>query len=174
MLRRFTKAERLFSRAQRLAAQHQYNAAVEAFGGALALQPRAAGMALHQALALAETAQISTAIATLQEAMRWQPDNPVLPLFVGQLCFDAADYGQAKHWCVHTLALAPYNPYALGLQALVDMALGHIPVGYACLRQPLPLPMTMAERTVLRLTRSRSPSLTIGQYCPQKPPVAVG
>ena len=159
MLRRFTAAERRFSRAQRLAVQRQYDAAVEAFGGALALQPQAVGIVLHQALALAEAAQVSTAIATLQEAMTWQPENPVLPLFVGQLCFDAADYGQAKHWCVHTLALAPHNPYALGLQALVDMALGHIPAGYACLRQPPPWPMTVAERTALRLTRSRSPSL---------------
>ena len=159
MLRRFTKAERRFSRGQQLAAQHQHHAAVEAFGSALAWRPRSVGMALHQALALAETAQGAAAIATLQEAMTWQPDNPVLPLFVGQLCFDAADYGQAKHWCAHALALAPHNPYALGLQALVDMALGHIPAGYACLQQPPPWPMTAAERTVLRLSKRCTPSL---------------
>ena len=159
MLRRFTKTERRFSRGQQCAAQYQYHAAVEAFSSALALRPRSVGMALHQALALAETAQGAAAMATLQEAMTWQPDNPVLPLFVGQLCFDAADYGQAKHWCAHTLALAPHNPYALGLQALVDMALGHIPAGYACLQQPPPWPMTVVEQTVLRLSKSRSPSL---------------
>jgi tetratricopeptide (TPR) repeat protein len=159
MLRRFTTAERHFSRGQQLAAQHQYDAAVEAFGSALALRPRSVGMALHQALALAETAQGVAAIALLQEAMTWQPEHPVLPLFLGQLCFDAADYGQAKRWCLHTLTLTPHNPYALGLQALVDMALGHIPAGYACLQQPPPWPMTVAERTALRLSKSRSPSV---------------
>jgi tetratricopeptide (TPR) repeat protein len=159
MLRRFTKAERYFSRGQQLAAQHQYDAAVEAFGRALALRPRSVGMALHQALALAETAQVPTAIALLQEALTWQPDNPVLPLFAGQICCDAADYGQAKHWCEHALELAPHNPYALGLRALVDMALGHIRAGYDCLRQPLPWPMTVAEGTVLWLSKSRPSSV---------------
>ena len=70
-------------------------------------------MALHQALALAETAQDGAAIATLQEAMTWQPENPVLPLFVGQLCFDAADYGQAKHWCVQPWRWHPTIPMRL-------------------------------------------------------------
>jgi predicted Zn-dependent protease len=159
MLRRFTTAERRFSHGQQLAAQYQYDAAIEAFGSALAVQPRSVGIALHQALALAETAQVAAAMALLQEAMTWQPENPVLPLFVGQLCFDAADYGQARHWCAHTLALAPHNSYALGLQALVDMALGHISAGYACLQQPPPWPMTVAERTLLRLSKSRAPAL---------------
>jgi tetratricopeptide (TPR) repeat protein len=116
-------------------------------------------MALHQALALAETGQITTAIAILQEAMTWQPNNPVVPLFLGQLCFDAVDYGQARHWCTHALALAPHNPYALGLQALVDLAGGQISQGYERLKQPAPGTMRLGERTALRLSQRRPPTL---------------
>ena len=159
MLRRCTTAERRFSQGQRLVAQQQYDAAVEVFAQALALRPRATGMALHQALALAETGQIATAIAILQEAMTWQPNNPIVPLFLGQLCFDAADYGQARLWCTHALALTPHNLYALGLQALVDIAHGHISQGYERLKQPAPLPMSLGERTALRLSQRRPPTL---------------
>lgn len=159
MLRRITTAERLFSYGQQLAAQHQYEAAGETFTQALTLRPRTAGIALHQALALAETGQVAAAVDRLQEALLWQPKNPVLPLFMAQLWFDAADYGQAKHWCARTLAMAPHNPYALGLQALIDLARGQIPQAYARLTQPLPLPLTPAERLALRLSKSRPPSL---------------
>jgi tetratricopeptide (TPR) repeat protein len=159
MLRRFTTAERLFSRGQRLAARQQYDAAVEAFAQALTLRPRAVGIVLHQALALTEIGQSATAIAMLQEALTWRPDHPVLPLFLAQICFDAADYEQARRWCAHTLTVTPHNPYALGLQALVDLALGHIPQGYARLMQPFPWLMTVAEQVALRLCKSRPPSL---------------
>jgi tetratricopeptide (TPR) repeat protein len=162
MLRRCTTAERRFSQGQRLVAQQQYDAAVEAFAQALALRPRAVGIALHQALALAETGQTTTAIATLQEAMTWQPSNPVLPLFLGQICFDAADYGQARHWCTHALTLAPDNPYALALQALVDIARGQIAQGYARLKQPVPVPTGLGERAALRLSHRCPPTLIQG------------
>jgi tetratricopeptide (TPR) repeat protein len=114
---------------------------------------------LHQALALAETSRLPEAVLALQQAMAVQPGNPVLPLFLGRIYADHADYTQAAHWCARALALNPANCHALALQALIEMASGQFQQGSERLQQPLPLPVSTLQRAVLWCSRSRVPSL---------------
>ena len=58
------------------------------------LRPRAAGIYLHHALALAETSRWLEAVLALQQAMALQPTNPVLPMFLGRIYLDHADYAK--------------------------------------------------------------------------------
>lgn len=159
MVGRSLRAEWLFRRGQRLAAQGRFDAACEALAQALSLRPGAAGIYLHQALALAETARLHEAVAALQQAMALQPRNPVLPMFLGRIYFDHADYSQASTWCARALSLNPYNCHALALQALIELASGQVQQGYQRLQQPLPLPISVLERGLLWLGRSRIPSV---------------
>ncbi len=159
MVGRVLRAEWLFRRGQRLAAQERFDEACEAFAQALTLRPGAAGIYLHQALALAETSRLHEAVAALQQTMALQPSNPVLPMFLGRIYFDHADYPQAATWCVRALSLNPYNCHALALQALIELASGQVHQGYQRLQQPLPLPISALERGCLWLGRSRIPSV---------------
>ncbi len=159
MVGRVLRAEWLFRRGQRLAAQERFDESCEAFAQALTLRPGAAGISLHQALALAETARLHEAVAALQQAMALQPSNPVLPMFLGRIYFDHADYPQAATWCARALSLNPYNCHALALQALIELASGQVHQGYQRLQQPLPLPISALERGCLWLGRSRIPSV---------------
>ena len=79
------RAAWLFRRGQKLAAQGHFDAAIEAFAQAQGLRPRAAGIYLHHALALAETSRLPEAVLALQQAMALQPANPVLPMFLGRI-----------------------------------------------------------------------------------------
>jgi tetratricopeptide (TPR) repeat protein len=163
MLGRLYRAERLFSLGQKLAAQERVEAALRAFEQALALRPRAVGISLHWALALSEAGRLSEAQEVLQQAMTLQPTNPVLPMFLGQIFFDHAKYSMARMWCDRAQALNPYNSHTIALQALIDMALGHIPQGYRGLIQPLPLPVTALERVLLRCGRRDHPPSVLQQ-----------
>ena len=153
------RAAWLFRRGQKRAAQGHFDAAIEAFGRAQALRPGVAGIYLHQALALAEVSRLPEAVLTLQQAMAVQPGNPVLPLFLGRIYADHADYTHAAHWCARALALNPANGHALALQALIEMASGQLQQGSERLLQPLPLPVSTLQRGVLWCSRSRVPSL---------------
>jgi tetratricopeptide (TPR) repeat protein len=159
MVGRVLRAEWLFRRGQRLAAQERFDESCEAFAQALTLRPGAAGISLHQALALVETARLHEAVAALQQAMALQPSNPVLPMFLGRIYFDHADYPQAATWCARALSLNPYNCHALALQALIELASGQVHQGYQRLQQPLSLPISALERGCLWLGRSRIPSV---------------
>lgn len=159
MLGRLTRAARLFSRGQKLVAQGDFEAALDAFAQALTLRPRAAGISLHWALALAEADRLPEAIEAMRQAIARQPANPVLPMFLGQIYFDHADYAQARAWCERALALQPHNTHAVALHTLTDMARGEIAQGYQCLKHPPPLPTTALERGLLRLRKGGPPSL---------------
>jgi tetratricopeptide (TPR) repeat protein len=153
MVRRVLRAEWLFRRGQRLAAQGRFDAACEAFTQALTLRPGAAGIYLHQALALSETARLHEAVAALKQAMALQPGNPVLPVFLARIYFDHTDYPQASTWCARALSLNPYNCHALALQALIELASGQVQQGYQRLQQPLPLPISVLACGLLWLGR---------------------
>src|SRR5262245_23027980 len=99
MIGHVLRAEWLFRRGQKFAAQGRLDEAIEAFVQAQGRRPRAAGVYLHHALALAETGRLPEAVRALQQAMALQPTNPVLPMFLGRLYFDHADYAQASQWC---------------------------------------------------------------------------
>ena len=153
------RAAWLFRRGQKLAAQGHFDDAIAVFGQAQVLRPRAVGISLHQALALAEMSRWPEAVLALQQAMAFQPDNPVLPLFLGRIYADHADYTNAARWCARALALNPVNCQALALQALIEMASGRLQQGCERLLQPLPLPVSTLQRGVLWCSRSRVPSL---------------
>jgi tetratricopeptide (TPR) repeat protein len=159
MFTRMTTAERLFTRGQRHAAQQRLPEALAAFEQAAALRPRAAGIHIHWALALAEAGALAPAVEVMQQALAWQPTNPVPPLFLSQIYFDAAEYGQAQRWCAQALHLNPHNLYALALQALIVMALGQIPQGYQRLRHPPALPTAGLERWLWRWRSDTLPAL---------------
>jgi tetratricopeptide (TPR) repeat protein len=153
------RAAWLFRRGQKLAAQGHFDEAIEAFWQAQVLRPRAVGIYLHQALALAETSRLPEAVLALQQAMAVQPGNPVLPLFLGRIYTDHADYTNAARWCARALVLNPANCHALALQALIEIASGQFQQGSERLQQPLPLPVSTLQRGVLWCSRSRVPSL---------------
>jgi Flp pilus assembly protein TadD len=159
MVRRILSAEWLFRRGQKLAARGHFDEAIEAFAQAQRLRPRAAGIYLHHALALAETSRWPGAVLALQQAMALQPANPVLPMFLGRIYLDHADYANAALWCARALALSPANCHALALQALIELANGQIQEGFQRLQQPLPLPVSALERGFLWCSRSRVPTL---------------
>src|SRR5215510_3205925 len=159
MVGRVLRAQRLFQRGQKLAAQGCLDAAIEAFVQAQGLRPRATGIYLHHALALAERARLPEAVRVLRQAIDLQPTNPVLPMFLGRVYFDHADYSQASKWCTRALSLSPYNCHALALQALIEFASGQVLEGYQRLQQPVPLPLSVLERGVLWLVRGRVPTL---------------
>src|SRR5215471_14853723 len=159
MVRRLLRAEWLFRRGQKLAAQGHVDEAIEILTQAQALRPRAAGIYLHRALALAETSRWPEAVLALQQAMALQPANPVLPMFLGRIYLDHTDYANAALWCARALALNPANCHALALQALVELARGQIQQGCQRLQQPLPLPISVLERGFLWCSRSRVPTL---------------
>src|SRR5262252_1910760 len=130
MVRRILRAEWLFRRGQKLAAQRHFDEAIEAFTQAQRLRPRATGIYLHRALALAETARWPEAVLALQQAMTLQPTNPVLPMFLGRIYVDHTDYTNAALWCARALALSPANCHALALQALIELAHGQLQQGF--------------------------------------------
>jgi tetratricopeptide (TPR) repeat protein len=159
MIGRLCRAERLFCRAQKLVIQDRLHEALDAFQQALALQPRAAGIYLHWALALAEADRLLEAHEAMQQAIALQPANPVLPMFLGQIFFDHAEYDTAQAWCERALTLNPHNSHAIALQALTYLALGDIPRGYQGLMQPLPLPPIGIEQGLLRFGKPHLPSV---------------
>lgn len=159
MVRRVLRAAWLFRRGQRLAAQEHFDEALEAFTQAQELRPGAAGIYLHRALALAEMSRWSEAVLALQQAMALQPANAVLPMFLGRMYLDCSDYTNAALWCARALALQPTNCHALALQALIELASGQIQQGLQRLQQPLPLPVSILERSFLWCSRSRVPTL---------------
>jgi tetratricopeptide (TPR) repeat protein len=159
MIAQIFRAGQLLTRGQRLVAQQRFSEALPVFAQAVALRPRAAGLYLHQALALSEAGRLAEATTALQQAMALQPANPVLPMFLAQICFDHADYATARHWCERALTLNPHNSHAMGLSALLELAQGQIQQGTQRLQAVLPLPVPWLERGALWLTRSRIPSL---------------
>jgi tetratricopeptide (TPR) repeat protein len=159
MVRRVLRAEWLFRCGQRLAAQEHFDQAIETFTQAQALRPGAAGIYLHRALALAQISRWPEAVLNLRQAMALQPANAVLPMFLGRMYLDHADYANAALWCARALALRPTNCHALALQALIELARGQIQQGLQRLQQPVPLPVSMLERSFLWCSRSHVPTL---------------
>src|SRR5262245_37467624 len=159
MVGRLLRAEWLFRRGQKLGAQGDVEEAIEVLKKGEDLRPSAADIPLHRSLALAETSRWPEAVLALQQAMTLQPANPVLPMFLGRIYLDHADYANAALWCARALALSPTNCHALALQALIELAHGQLQQGFQSLQQPLPLPVSALERGFLWFSRSRIPTL---------------
>ena len=92
------RAARLFAHAQQLTAQDCMDEALAVFDALLPQRPPSAGVYLHWALALSEAARLDAAVHAMHQAMALEPDNAVLPMFLGQILFDHAAYAEARTW----------------------------------------------------------------------------
>jgi tetratricopeptide (TPR) repeat protein len=129
------RAARLFAHAQQLTAQDRIDEALAVFDTLLAQRPPSAGIYLHWALALSEAMRLDAAVHAMREAMALEPDNAVLPMFLGQILFDHAAYAEARTWCGRSLDLNPHQLRAAALLGLIDLASGDVTTGYQRLQQ---------------------------------------
>ena len=129
------RAARLFAHAQQLTAQDCIDEALAVFDTLLAQRPPSAGVYLHWALALSEAMRLDAAVHAMHQAMALEPDNAVLPMFLGQILFDHAAYAEARTWCGRALALNPHQLRAAALLGLIDLASGDVATGYQRLQQ---------------------------------------
>ena len=152
-------ASRFLVQGQRLAARDQLDEALHAFEQALARRPRMAGARLHYALALSAAGRLDEAIGEMHQAMAIEPHNAVLPMFLGLILFDHADYAGAQTWCEKSLELDPQQLRAQALLALIDLAEGRIAHGYERLQQPQKTTLTALERLALKCSLRPPPPL---------------
>ncbi len=150
------RAARLFTQAQRLTAQDRLDEALAIFDQLVAARSPSVGVYLHWALALSEASRLEAAVEAMHQAMALEPDNAVIPMFLGQILFDHEQYAEARIWCNQALDRNPQQRRASALVGLIDLASGDIATGYQ------------------HLQHSQSPSLTrseqIAQWCRIKPP----
>ncbi len=130
-----------------------------AFEQALALRPQMAGLHLHYALALSEVDRLDDAVAAMHKAMEGDPQNAVLPMFLGQILFDHADYPGAQSWCEQSLTLNPQQLRSRALMALIDLAQGRVAQGYEQLQQTQSPSLSTMERLVLKCGIRQPPVL---------------
>ena len=153
------RASRYFVQGQELAADDQLDEALMAFEQALALRPEMPGAALHYALALSEANRLDEAVSAMHKAIEVAPQNAVLPMFMGQILFDHADYDGAQSWCEQSLALNPQQLRSRALIALLDLVQGRIAQGYDLLQQSQSPSPSMTERLVLKCGVRQPPVL---------------
>lgn len=153
------RASRFFVQGQRLAANDQLDEALSAFEQALARRPQMAGAHLHYALALSAAERLDEAVSAMQKAMAIAPHNAVLPMFLGLILFDHADYAGAQSWCEQSLTLNPQQLRAQALLALIDLAEGRVARGYERLQQSQSPSLSMLEQLALKCGMHQPPRL---------------
>lgn len=153
------RASRCFVKGQELAANDQLDEALITYEQALALRPRMAGARLHYALALSEADRLDDAVSAMHEAIAGDPQNAVLPMFLGQILFDHADYPGAQSWCEQSLTLDPQQLRSRALIALINLAQGRVAQGYDQLQQTQSPSLTVTERIVLKCGIRQPPVL---------------
>ena len=159
MRQRFCAARGLLTRAQRLMAAGKINEALVLFERAGALSKPPAGLYLHWALALSEASRLDEAVQAMQQALALQPTNAVLPMFLGQIFFDHAEYTQAQTWCERALELDAQQWRSAAFLALIALARGDIPQGYQALQTPYTFSASLLDRLALRLGLCHPPTL---------------
>lgn len=152
------RARRLLSQAQQLTAKNEIGAALATFDRLLTKGSVSPGVYLHWALALSEAGRLQPAIEAMQNAMEQQPTHAALPMFLGQILFDHADYAEARSWCKKALILNPQQWRAAALLGLIDIADGHILTGYQQLQQPQYNSLSILEQ-LLRWCGVRPPTV---------------
>lgn len=158
MLARLSRAERLFTEAQKLAGQGKMAEAIAAFEAAHALSPAHVGVYLHWALALSEVGRHGKACEVMRQAIALQPSSPVLYLFLGQICFDAENYPEAKTNLQIAFDYDPFNVHTQAFLALIALMQGQLEEAYQCLTRPIPIPAGTIERTICRCGLLQPPS----------------
>lgn len=138
MLTRLSRTEQLFTRAQKLHLLDRYEESVEVFEQAHKHNPTHTGISLHRALALSDVACFDKAYEVLCNAIKLQPSNPVLYMFLGQISFDHENYIDTLKYCKKALKHNPLNVHARGLMMLVSLAQGQVDEAYQSLTRPPP------------------------------------
>jgi len=153
------RASRFFVQGQRLAANEQFDEAIHAFEQALERRPQMVGVHLHYALALSAVDRLDEAVAAMQKAMLIEAQNAVLPMFLGLILFDHADYAGAQSWCEQSLSLNPQQLRAQALLALIDLTEGRVARGYGRLQQSQSSSLSLLEGLALRCGMRQPPRL---------------
>ena len=152
------RASRFFVQGQRLAANDQIDEALNAFEQALC--PAASNSRDTPSLrpGLSAANRLDEAVSAMQKAMAIEPNNAVLPMFLGLILFDHTDYAEAQAWCEQSLRLNPRQLRAQALLALIDLAQGRVIRGYERLQQSQQPSVSMLERLALdcRMTPATS------------------
>jgi tetratricopeptide (TPR) repeat protein len=154
------RAARLFAHAQQLTAQDCIDEALAVFDTLLAQRPPSSGVYLHWALALSEAARLDAALRAMHQAMALEPDNAVLPMFLGQILFDHAAYAEARTWCGRSLDLNPHQLRAAALLGLIDLASGDVATGYQRLQQSQSPSPSLVEQIALWCGVRQPPNLS--------------
>ncbi|MDH3601414.1 MAG: tetratricopeptide repeat protein [Candidatus Tectomicrobia bacterium] len=154
------RAARLFAHAQHLTAQDRIDEALAVFDTLLAQRPPSAGVYLHWALALSEASRLDAAVHAMHQAMALEPDNAVLPMFLGQMLFDHAVYDEARTWCGRSLDLNPHQLRAAALLGLIDLACGDVTTGYQRLQQSQSPSPSLVEQMALWCGVREPPNLS--------------
>lgn len=159
MRQRFCTARGLLTRAQHLVAEGKTTEALELFERAGTVPKPPAGLYVHWALALSESGRLDEAVQAMQQALVLRPTNPVLPMFLGQIYFDHAEYSLAQTWCERALEIDAQQWRSTAFLALIAIARGDIPQGYQALQTPYTFSSSPLDHLALRLGLCRPPTL---------------
>jgi len=116
----------LLFKAQRRHREGDAEEAVELLGRAAELEPDSPHVALHRALALADSGQLDEALGALADgASRW-PRNPTFPLFRAALLVEADRLDEAGPALASARERSPHNPLLAAYEALAAMRRGEV------------------------------------------------
>jgi len=88
--------------------------------------PTSPHVAVHRALALADSGRPAEALAVLRLARERWPTNPVFPLFLGILLLEADRVGEATTALREARQMSPGNRLALAALAVAEMKRGNV------------------------------------------------
>jgi tetratricopeptide (TPR) repeat protein len=112
------KSEYYFHTAQRLAARGRINEAISSFQEALKLAPGNAGLRLQFGLTLACKRDYVRAEEELRRARELEPNNTVIPMFLGSILLEQGKNQQAVDCCEESLQGDPDNRFCRTLKGL--------------------------------------------------------
>ena len=119
-------ATKLLFQAQKALGRDDPAGAAELLSRAADLAPDSPHVALHRALALADSGRLDEALEIFRDARQRWPGNPVFPLFLGVLLLEAGRLDEAAAALEAARAISPGNRLALASLALVAMKRGEV------------------------------------------------
>jgi len=120
------RATKLLFAGQAAARRGDADEALELLSRAAELASDSPHVALHRALALADSGRLDDGLATLREARGRWPANPVFPLFEGILLLEADRLEEADEALRAALETSPRNRLAAAGLALAEMKRGNL------------------------------------------------
>jgi len=120
------RATRLLFAGQAAACRGEAGEALELLSRAAELNPDSPHVAVHRALALADSGHLSDGLALLREAWGRWPANPVFPLFEGILLLEADRLEEAEQALRTARETSPRNRLAAAGLALAEIKHGNL------------------------------------------------